>query len=689
MNPSRATLRILTEVGLCVALVASAPYAAAQLAPAGSDIVHVAPPMGETTADRASILAALEQVRPGGTVQFASGTYLFGGKISMSTPEISLLGHPGGTTLRGCEASDFDAVGRDMVATWMGELDPGESPAVEACGLFELTGGHATVRGLTFEYAWSGLILGCCEDELEGRPTDGGYLIENNTFRDIINGVRGILWASDPTVIRGNRFVNTFHAVSAFGSRLHVLDNDVSVRDPLRISAIGYPGFAIAIGGGTLPNDTTTIPCDANAIAGNRIGGHPDGIIILALPGTTCRNNEIRDNTIVASTPAFDPALPPGRIFGSDESSPSIISGVPVSLFAQVDQDGTSGRVEDSVIEGNRILGAHGVGVELVRASSNRVANNMITDIRHRDPFPGNVVGTVPEWADANGSGIWLSPGSDQNKTLGNVFEDVAGHAVVIEGDRNRVETGSANDAVLDVGEGNTVRVSGERERARTVESALRDYLDAYVAQDRDRLRARITDDFVVIENGYPFHFDRFTETWDTGRPLELNYRLHDLGIEVSGQTAHYRFELGWYAGDERVFWGMETGYARLIDGAWRAALHHLTILPVRGALDLSRARDYVGDYRRVLDDGAVDILRLYLDGDRLFMMRPSGEPLYASIGRFELFPDPAGNFILELLNGLIEFERGQAGHVQAFVYTPPLGAHPDYRAPQRYERKP
>jgi hypothetical protein len=49
--------------------------------------VHVALPTGVRETDRASILAALAQVRPGGTVQFATGTYVVGEFVRIQTPQ--------------------------------------------------------------------------------------------------------------------------------------------------------------------------------------------------------------------------------------------------------------------------------------------------------------------------------------------------------------------------------------------------------------------------------------------------------------------------------------------------------------------------------------------------------------------------------------------------------------------------
>lgn len=99
------------------------PSASAGAATAGFDTVHVAAPAGVQASDRASILAALEQVRPGGTVQFAAGTYLVGELIRVAVPGITLLGHPDGTTLRGCERAEYAA----------SEADAGPPRAAAAC----------------------------------------------------------------------------------------------------------------------------------------------------------------------------------------------------------------------------------------------------------------------------------------------------------------------------------------------------------------------------------------------------------------------------------------------------------------------------------------------------------------------------------------------------------------------------
>lgn len=111
-------------------------------------------------------------------------------------------------------------------------VDPptGERDADRASLLAALEegGGHGTVRHLTFELSRLGLMLGCCATEGRFRQSGGGYRIESNTFRASVNGVRTVLSSAEPIVIRENRFIDTFHAISAADSHIHFLDHDVS-----------------------------------------------------------------------------------------------------------------------------------------------------------------------------------------------------------------------------------------------------------------------------------------------------------------------------------------------------------------------------------------------------------------------------------------------------------------------------
>ena len=112
-----------------------------------TNVVQVAPPTGEAT-DRASILAAFAQARPGDTIQCGRGRYLVGKLISDSTPRLTLLGHPEGTTLRGCDAAPYVDMERAVVRGFQEMQTPagratGYSKVWDVatrCGVLELKG---------------------------------------------------------------------------------------------------------------------------------------------------------------------------------------------------------------------------------------------------------------------------------------------------------------------------------------------------------------------------------------------------------------------------------------------------------------------------------------------------------------------------------------------------------------------
>jgi len=430
-----------------------------------SGTVHVALPTGERGVDRASILAALEQVHPGGTIQFAPGTYQMGELLGdavkddkwvrITVPGVTLQGHPDGTTLRYCDPAEF----------------PEHEVELFACDGLALEAPRQTVRGLTFEYVHDGLYVGCCFDldavdpasfRVGGHP--GGHLIEGNTFRNSGYSIRVAGDFAEPVVIRQNRFVNTFHAIGIVGSMVHFLANDISAPEPGAVRP--YPSNAIVIAPlmAIFPPPRRTLDhtyCARNIVEGNRIEGHFMGIWIGTVPGSSCVGNVIRDNTIIVQrTGAVSP--PPGArmIVESD----STLIGPPLWLrpfpFDQDANDTESGVIEDNLIEGNRIIGAEGIGIEVWNASGNRFVNNTITGVVRREPFPGNFMGELNEaWRDANGSGIWLSAGSDGNEISDNTFEEIASWPVVLEGDSNVVQMLNGADAVHDLGAGNRVIV--------------------------------------------------------------------------------------------------------------------------------------------------------------------------------------------------------------------------------------
>ncbi|MDP2480367.1 MAG: right-handed parallel beta-helix repeat-containing protein [Candidatus Palauibacterales bacterium] len=423
--------------------------------------VHVAPPTGERTRDHASIVAAFGQAGPGDTIQFGSGTYIVGEMIQDSTPGLTLLGAAQGTVLRGCTPEGYERTRREeravMEKAEFGQGRPHLPPAdrarmaklVKRCGMFQLSGGHDTVRDLTFGYTRAGLDLGH-EYQQGYRPSPGGYLVEGNTFRNSDNGIRIGLWSPDSSVIRRNTFVDTYHAVMAGGSHIDVLENTVLAPAPSHVPADQFPSLAIAVtamagrpGGASPPAGER---CRDDVIAGNVIDGYPSGIAMGAAPGMTCRNNVIRDNTIAVRRVPILPTSVGAGLFPLDDPTDSTWVGVPIRV----------GGVEETRIEGNRVLGAEGYGLSVMHASHDRIENNTIVGILRREPFPGNA-NSGPKSPNANGAGIWVASGSHDNQLLDNTFEDIATYAVVLEGDRNTVRTLRASDRVRDLGRGNEV----------------------------------------------------------------------------------------------------------------------------------------------------------------------------------------------------------------------------------------
>jgi proline iminopeptidase len=431
-------IRLAAPLALLLAWAPVQTPAAGQNGSVDVDTVHVATPTGEREADRASILAALAAVREGGTISFAAGTYLIGEMISVSTPGVSLIGHPDGTTLRGCNP----------------EAVAGIQAGLEVCNGLELAGPGQTVRGLTFEHAFWALHLGCCFNDRttydfpDGsthilpvvRRGEGGHVVEDNTFRSSASGIRVNGGWTEPSVVRGNRFIDNWHAVSINGHTVHVLDNHFSVPQPERVPDFGYGWDAIKIAPPMpIHGESGSPACIGNVVAGNTIEGYVDGIRLeVYLPGSVCRENVIRDNTITVRR-AHNPSGDQFR-YGGDPSDSSVI-GVPIALlnhpiFAEYAGSDAPTVVEENTVEGNRIFGAEGIGIEVLRASRNRISGNVIERVVAREPFPGNTMAGTPDaWRHANGSGIWISPGSESNVLEGNVFDGIAHASVVREGE--------------------------------------------------------------------------------------------------------------------------------------------------------------------------------------------------------------------------------------------------------------
>jgi hypothetical protein len=364
--------------------------------------------------------------------------------IHVDVPRVTLLGHPGGTTLRGCDPEEF--VGAPMVDAL-------------ACHGLELAAPEQTVRGLTIEYSWHGLFVGCCfptdlaemeSGESQEWEQPGGHVIEGNTFRYSPNGLRVIGELAAPAVVRGNRFIDVYHAIGINGGPVHFLDNDMLVREPQRVPVTGYPGDVINVmpfaGPGYEREDHSS--CRDNRIEGNRIDGYPDGIAIRVWdPGTSCRDNTIRNNSIRLGRVAFRNRDMP-RVTAPLDST---LVGVAIRLENAVLDDSTA--LAGTLIEGNEIIDGEGLGISLKGGFQSRIVGNRIVGVAAREPFPGNTVGIDDEpWRHANGSGIWLSATSSGNQILENSFEGIHAFSVVIDGSDNTVVLTASDPSILDRG---------------------------------------------------------------------------------------------------------------------------------------------------------------------------------------------------------------------------------------------
>lgn len=403
------------------AMVLSAACASGSTARLGST-VHVAPPMGDSTADRRSLAEAFATAEPGDTIAFASGTYRIGGEgLELATSDVLLLGSPEGTVLRGVDPGRLQQLGEEEFFRFGNGL--------------RLSGGRQSVQGITFEHFGMALAIGGAGGASANRQ--GGHELVGNHFRDSVT-LQIEVDADLPTVVRGNRFTNTYHAVAALGRNVHVLDNDISAPDPQRVP-FGWPSLAIGIR--PLPG----VPCLGHRVFGNRIEGHTDAVGVGVFPpdgaGARIGDLAIRDNTIqmhpvyhsesagvaLAGTPAIGVAI---RLINAQRAVARGELDFPFrpadgwpSAFAEAAITGVA-------ITGNRIDGAIGVAIELVEADGNVVTGNRIGPVA---PVASTDVARLREHATfgvgpgswlrqnalaANGTAIWLSPGS-----VGNLIE--------------------------------------------------------------------------------------------------------------------------------------------------------------------------------------------------------------------------------------------------------------------------
>lgn len=400
--------------------------------------LHVAPPSGEVDVDRAAVQAAFDSVRSGDTVVFGVGRYLLGGGATLQVPGVTVMGHPDGTVLRGCEPEAFD-------------IAPTELPSlVMSCTGLYLQAERQTIRNITFEYMWHGLVVGPYPTTVEELVATqgvmppypaGGHTIQGNTFRSTPNGIRMLGVGEEVSVVSDNHFVDVFHAIGIYGPPVQFVGNRITVTDPTAVPTSRHPGSAILVSSGQTD-------CTGHVIAENSVEGYPGAIYVLAAPGQICRGVEIRGNTLRVNrvnVPAGTWVIP--------TSGDSSMVDVPITLssFQGGSADLADGIVEGILVQGNRVLGSDGIGI-LVNGPRNRIVDNTISDIRRRDPFPGVTWDpSLVTWARGNGSGIWVGPKGSDNEITRNIFTRIAGPSITIEGSGNRVTVSGTGDTVSDL----------------------------------------------------------------------------------------------------------------------------------------------------------------------------------------------------------------------------------------------
>ena len=400
---ARIAIFLMGCLGLLGCEEASPPTSSAPgtpIEPAGGAVVQVAPPTGNPATDRTSIEAAVAAAEPGDVIQFAAGTYVIGTgvpfgfeTIEVPVPRTTLLGHPGGTTLKGCDDP-----------TQFGE-----------CEGLALTGGKQTVRGLTFEsFANRGLSLNV--DLLSDR---GGYRIEDCRFRSSILGLSLIGDAIEPSRILENTFIDVGVGFSVLGRTAFFEENALIASDPDQVPVFGQPlnvGGAFAIfGGGS---------CHGNVFRVNTVQGFADGWAIttaFAAPGQVCEGNVVENEHFTDQT-LFDPSIDAGTM-----------------VFLE-------GEARENRILSNVLDGSNGIGIVGLGASRNEISKNRIQDVT---ATPGTFL--------PSGIGILLDEASSANHLLSNHFDNNEVYDILLLGDDNLVVAHSPDDRIADLGDGNRI----------------------------------------------------------------------------------------------------------------------------------------------------------------------------------------------------------------------------------------
>lgn len=299
-------------------------------------VIRVADPTGDPTTDRANIEDAIARARPGDTVLFAAGTYVIGRPppslgISVPVGDVSLLGSPEGTTIRGGRVPDT------------GEFQLG----------FSFIEAGNSVRRLTFESFSTALLVG---DEA---PATGGYTFENNVFRRVVNGIFGALDSSTPTHIARNEFINVAVQYAIDGGILHFSNNTSRTPDPEAIPRFHRPLFAGLLLG------FAGLECNENVIENNFVFDNVDGFQFVAVDAA-CRRNVMRNNIVSINQ--------------------ALLGELDLGTLAVM--DGIAAPLDNNLIEGNLLAGTMGIGILASDVTNSTFQGNVIFGVRRKPDLP-------------------------------------------------------------------------------------------------------------------------------------------------------------------------------------------------------------------------------------------------------------------------------------------------------------
>lgn len=258
------------------------------------DTFYIPEPTGIMIEDREVIIEVLEEASIGDIIQFSNGVYLIGKKIKIDVDGIILKGNLEGTIIQGCQPENFKE----------------HIHGILKCGGFELIGQNQTVENFTFEYAWHGLMIGCCLPEsmveLENGTNMkvrqlGGHNIHNNTFQYNSTGIRVVGINPNVVIISNNVFLDNYHGITINGSNVKVERNKFYSINPAKIPIDSVADNAIGINPFTMMFSPDNKPdlkgdCSGNVIIDNYIENLPNDIRVANQNG--CTKNTIEKNII-------------------------------------------------------------------------------------------------------------------------------------------------------------------------------------------------------------------------------------------------------------------------------------------------------------------------------------------------------------------------------------------------------